>query len=188
MGTINKPIPVKLIIPMLSGSTEILAAAQSQLIERIGPLDYVSPDLPFDYTDYYTAELGQHILRRIVAVRPHIDPGDLAGIKILTNDLEDTFRREGRRTVNLDPGYLCGGKLVLASTKDQAHRIYIGQGIFAEVTLMFRHGAFVPLPWTYPDYASDGYLAVLSQIRGIYMSQLRAVRRPSPSLNDQADV
>lgn len=180
MGDIHTPLPVKLIVPMLSARIESFSRAESALAEHYGPLDCVSADLPFTYTDYYTPELGHGILRRFVAASGLIDPGELASIKVWTNDLEDSLREGGRRTVNLDPGYICGGKLVLATTKDQAHRVYLGQGIYAEVTLQYRRGAYRTLPWTYPDYASAEYHAVFTAIRSAYMAQLRATG-PSPA-------
>ncbi|MFO7695977.1 MAG: DUF4416 family protein [Anaerolineae bacterium] len=188
VGHIRAPLPVKLIVPMLSARSESFSQAQGALTERYGPLDYVSADIPFTYTDYYAPELGSGILRRFVSARELIDPGDLASIKLWTNALEDTWREGGHRVINLDPGYICGGKLVLATTKDQAHRIYLGQGIYAEVTLLYRAREYRALPWTYPDYASADYHRVFSVIRAGYMAQLRTLRTAPPSLDDQADV
>ncbi|MHB1317995.1 MAG: DUF4416 family protein [Anaerolineae bacterium] len=188
MGNIRAPLPVKLIVPMLSARPECFARAESALAERWGPLDYVSTDLPFTYTDYYTPELGHGILRRFVAVGDLIDPGELATVKVWTNDLENSLREGGRRVVNLDPGYICGGKLVLATTKDQAHRLYLGRGIYAEVTLLYRAGAYRALPWTYPDYASAAYHHIFSVIRSTYMAQLRVRRAAAPLLDDQTHV
>jgi hypothetical protein len=187
VGGIRAPLPVKLIVPMLSTRADAFGRAERALTERLGPPDYVSLDLPFTYTDYYTPELGQGILRRFIAFGDLIDPGDLASIKVWTNALEDGWRVGGRRDINLDPGYICGGKLVLATTKDHAHRIYLGQGIYAEVTLLYRSGAYTMLPWTYPDYASGDYTRVLTEMRARYMVQLRTLR-VAQSLHNQADV
>jgi hypothetical protein len=177
VGAIRTPIPVKLIAPMLAADPASFQPAQEALEERFGPLDFVSNDLPFTFTRYYAEELGEHLLRRFVSVRDLIDPGELAGIKLWSNTLEDSLRRAGKRTVNVDPGYVCGGKLVLATTKDQAHRIYLCDGIYAEATLLYRAGKFVPQPWTYPDYASEPYHRILMDIRTRYMAQLRAAER-----------
>jgi hypothetical protein len=187
VGGIRAPLPVKLIVPMLSTRADAFGRAERALAERLGPTDCVSGDLSFTYTDYYTPELGQGILRRIVSFRDLVDPGVLAQIKTWTNTLEDGWRVGGRRAINLDPGYICGGKLVLATTKDHAHRIYLGQGIYAEVTLLYRSGAYITLPWTYPDYASGDYSRVLLEMRSRYMAQLRALRAAA-LLDDQADV
>lgn len=176
MGAIRQPVPVKLVIPMLAGSTAWFERAQEALSERWGPVDYVSDDLAFAETDYYAAEMGAPLLRRFVALERLIDPGALAGIKRWTNALEEAWSQDGKRTINLDPGYLAAAKLVLATTKDYAHRVYIGQGIYAEVTLFYRGGVFEPLPWTYPDYRSAAYHAILAEIRANYMATLRDLR------------
>ena len=180
MGRIRAPLPVKLVVPMLAGDPALLDEATEALAAAYGPPDYVSATIPFVYTDYYERELGPGLLRRIVAFRDLIDPGRLASIKRHTNDLEGGWPVAGegaappRRRVNLDPGYLAAGKFVLATTKDQAHRLYLGEGIFAEVTLAYRAGDWRPWPWTYPDFRTEAYHAILRDIRRLYMAQLRA--------------
>ena len=180
MGRIRAPQPVKLVVPMLAGAPELLEEATEALAASYGPPDYVSTAIPFCFTDYYEREHGPGLLRRIVAFCDLIDPGRLAAIKRHTNDLEGRWAVAGeegappRRRVNLDPGYLAAGKLVLATTKDQAHRLYLGEGIYAEVTLAYRAGDWRPWPWTYPDYRTEAYHAVLRNIRRLYMAQLRA--------------
>lgn len=173
MGAIRQPKPVKLVLPMLSADAALFAEIEPELATRWGPLDYRSPLLPFGYTDYYAHELGSPIWRAFVAFERLIDPARLAEIKCATNALEQARAIDGRRRINLDPGYLTQAKLVLATTKDQAHRIYIGQGIYAEVTLSYRDGAWVALPWTYPDYRSMGYLRIMSELRRLYTIQVR---------------
>jgi hypothetical protein len=97
----------------------------------------------------------------------------LAAIKRQTNDLEAGSSVEDRRQVNIDPGYVSLSKLVLATTKNHAHRIYLSDGIYAEVTLHYRDGAFRGYPWTYPDYASSEYCALFQKVRDLYRRQLR---------------
>jgi hypothetical protein len=177
-------LPVKLIVPMLSASPVLLSEASAALSARFGPVDYASARLPFSYTTYYTEEMGPHLQRCFVSFEPLIDAGALAEIKLTTNALEQQWSECGKRGVNLDPGYLAPGKLVLATTKDHAHRIYLDRGIYAEVTLAYRDGAFAPWPWTYPDYRSADYHAILRQIRTLYMEQLRAQQRPNHSSGD----
>jgi hypothetical protein len=157
---------------MFSGDETLLAVAKGALVNRFGPVDYESELLCFDHTPYYEREFGPDLLRRFVSFSELIAPDRLAEIKRTTNDLEMTWTVDGRRHVNLDPGYVSMGKLVLATTKDYTHRIYLGQGIYAEVTLKYQRGGFHPWEWTYPDYASPRYLEVFTQIRSIYMSQL----------------
>jgi hypothetical protein len=132
--------------------------------------------MPFDHTDYYTPEFGLDLERQIVTFERLISPIDLPAIKRKTNDLEWTFAKTGRRQVNIDPGYVSLGKMVLATTKDHAHRLYLGQGIYGEVTLTYQQGGFRPWPWTYPDYARDAYCGLFNQIRQHYKAQLREAR------------
>lgn len=173
MGTIKEPKPVKLIVSMFTGDETLLAVARGALVNRFGPIDYESELLPFDHTSYYEREFGPGLVRQIVAFADLIAPQRLAEIKRTTNDLEMTWAVEGRRRVNLDPGYVSLSKMVLATTKDYTQRIYLGQGIYAEVTLYYQRGAFHPWEWTYPDYASPRYLEIFAQIRRIYAAQLR---------------
>ena len=106
-----------------------------------------------------------------------MDPGTIAEIKKQTNLRESQFgeRREGElhRRINLDPGYLSPAKLVLATTKDYDHRIYLGKGIYAEVTLRYTEFSYQPCKWTYPDYREESHLKIFNEIRAIYMQQLR---------------
>jgi hypothetical protein len=173
MGQVVEPTPVKLIVPMLAREVAWFDLAEQRLVEHFGPADYVSALLRFDHTRYYEPEFGPGLQRLFIAFARLVDPGSLAEIKILTNALEAEWRIEGKRRINLDPGYLSGAKLVLATTKDQAHRIYLGQGIYAEVTLIYRDRDFRTLLWTYPDYASEAYLQVLREVRTLYLQQLR---------------
>ncbi|MHB0859545.1 MAG: DUF4416 family protein [Anaerolineae bacterium] len=175
MGTISQPAPVKLVMPMLSADPALLALAEETLAGAYGSVDYRSATLPFNHTAYYQAEFGTGLLRRFLTFRDLVDPGRLAAIKRHTNSLEAMWSGDtGQRRINLDPGYLTQAKLVLASTKNHAHRVYIGQGIYAEVTLMFRAGGISVLPWTYPDYRSEEYHEILLAIRRIFTQQIKA--------------
>jgi hypothetical protein len=173
MGEIKEPLPVKLIASMFTASGEILEDAQVRLSQEFGSVDYESELLPFGHTTYYAAEFGENLKRRFVAFEELVHPGRLAEIKLLTNALEMEWVAEGKRRINIDPGYVSHSKLVLATTKSHAHRIYLGQGIYAEVTLHFRSGTFRAWPWTYPDYASPPLIAIFNRIRELYVKQLR---------------
>jgi len=156
---------------------EVLAA----LAEEFGPADLASDELPFDFTDYYAAEMGAGIRRLFCSVLTPVAPDHLAELKVRANALEARFAHAGRRKVNLDPGLLCLSRFVLASTKPGAHRIPLDRGIYAELTLVYERGDFRPLPWTYPDYRSAGYLAVLREIRELYRRQRGSALRPAAS-------
>ena len=172
MGRIKEPKPVKLISSMFTVDVELLEVAHDKLSETFGPTDYESDLLPFDHTSYYAAEFGEGLMRKIVAFAELVDPGSLAEIKRLTNDLEMGWARGGKRRINLDPGYVSLAKLVLATTKNHGHRIYLGQGIYAEVTLRYLNKTFRAWEWTYPDYASPPYIAIFNHIRELYLAQL----------------
>jgi hypothetical protein len=174
MGVPREPQPVKLIASVLTGQTALLARAQAMLRVAFGPIDFESGLLPFEHTDYYAGEFGSGLQRQIVAFAELVDPAELPAIKRQTNELEWELGQEGSRRVNIDPGYVSLAKLVLASTKNHGHRLYLDRGIYGEVTLTYHGGRFRPWPWTYPDYASDEYCALFARIRARYRAQLRA--------------
>jgi len=173
VGVAKKYPPVKLVVGMISGRTSLFAAAQRELIAHFGPVDYESALMAWEFTDYYSKEMGENLLRKFIAFERLIEPERLAEIKLCTNQLEGRFSEGGSRRINLDPGYVDSAKLVLATTKNRDHRIYIGQGIFAEVTLHFRGKSFQGWEWTYPDYATPEYIAIFNQIRGLYRKQIK---------------
>jgi len=177
MGKIREPLPVKLLMPMFSGVPQLFEAAEAALVGHFGPVDYRSSCLPFAHTTYYEREFGSNLERRFLSFERLIDPGRLAETKLLTNALEEQLGEPGRRGINLDPGYIAEAKLVLATTKNYDHRVYIGRGIYAEVTLVYREKDFRPCPWTYPDYRSEEYLEVFRAVRRIYVAQLKELRR-----------
>ena len=162
MGFVRSPRPVNLVCGLVSSDPDLMARAVRLLEQRQGPRDAASEVWPFDYTDYYAVEMGENLQRQFISFAQLIDPGALAGIKVLANELErrvnlDLGLPEEQRRVNIDPGYLTLAKLVLATTKDYSHRMYIGQGIYAESTLHYEHGQWIAWPWTYPDYAGPRY-------------------------------
>jgi hypothetical protein len=177
MGTTRRPQPVKLIASLLARETALLLEAKDALARVLGPIDFESELLPFDHTAYYAPEFGPDLQRQIVTFERLVDPEDLPAIKRQTNELEWALTNEEKRQVNIDPGYVSLGKMVLASTKDHAHRLYLGDGIYGEGTLAYQRGRFRPWPWTYPDYASDQYCAMFDDIRERYKTQLRGTEK-----------
>jgi len=170
MGVPKKPHPVMLFIGMLSGEVALLDELQRHLGEKFGPVFYRSEDLPWNYTAYYQKELGDRILRRFLFFRDLIPPDRIASIKLETNRLEQRYliEKEGEslRRINLDPGYLDLPKVVLVSTKDFSHRIYLSSGIYGELTLTHIGGQFQPLPYTYPDYRAEETVRIFNTLRG----------------------
>ncbi len=169
MGNINQPKPAMPIIAVCSRYDEALAWAERQAIEQFGPLDEKSPAFEFTETDYYEASMGTGLKKQFLTFQDRIDPGSLPEIKRRTNDWERQYaadhRHEEPRPLNLDPGYLTLAKLVLASTKDHAHRIYLQDGIYAEVTLNYRSGGWKFFDWTFPDYRRSDYQEFFSRCR-----------------------
>ena len=145
------------------------------LEQAFGPVDMDGPWMDFDYTDYYTAEMGKPIYRRMMVFRDLIAQSDLARIKLQTNEIELQYARDGKRSVNIDPGYLLYERFVLATGKNYSHRIYIGHGIYADLTLIYQQGAYRPLPWTYPDYADAAMGAFLMQVRRKFSDTIKGI-------------
>lgn len=177
MAEIAQPKPVKLIVGLLAQQSVWLDAAGQRLTETLGPIDLTSQDIDFTFTHYYDQQMGAGLLRRFLAFERLIDPGELRAIKQRTNQLEAELARQFpqvARPVNLDPGYVALAKLVLASAKDFSHRVYLGEGIFAEITLQFREGKWQSLAWTFPDYGSGQYDAFLLAARQRLKEQLDA--------------
>lgn len=167
-----EPEPEKRVMSMLLARPELESPALEVLEKELGALDLVSRRLPFHHTQYYAPEMGPDLLRRMVSFREPADPGSLVEFKLRAQLLEDLFRdQSGNRAINLDPGLLGLHHLVLATRKPAAHRIYLGRGVYAELTLIYRQGSFRPLPWTYPDYASEPLLGWMNRVRGIYLWQ-----------------
>lgn len=173
MGTRNGFIPEKLICGVLTSRKELLGRVEDDLCARFGQLDYHAGPIPFDFTHYYDREMGSPISRFFFSFKEPVSPDSLAAIKVFTNEIEQKYADGKNRLVNLDPGLISLRRLILASTKDNGRRIPLSHGIYAEITLVFIGGEFRPVPWTYPDYCSREYLAVLKEIREIYKGQLK---------------
>lgn len=170
--------PVLLITAAFSRYGEVLAWAERQLVERFGPIALASPRFPFTWSSYYEPTMGPAIEKCFYAFERLMDPAELAATKVATGQLERDAAAEFSvpepRPLNLDPGYITEAKLVLATTKDRDHRIYLQQGIFAEVTLYYHAGAWKSRPWTYPDYGGPSYhqffIDCRNYLRGRYRS------------------
>jgi hypothetical protein len=161
-------MPARLVIGVFTEQKNLVAEVVRALVDRFGPVDMVSPWMPFSDTSYYAEEMGGPLFRRVVSFARFVDQETLAEIKLCTNALEEAFSREGRRRVNIDPGLLLHSRFVLASAKDYTHRIYIGKGIYADLTLTYRDGAYRALPWTFPDYSDKGMIDFLTDARRRY--------------------
>jgi hypothetical protein len=178
MGTIRNPIPVKLFVGVLVSDAKFIPEIETRLTAAYGPVDHRSPVIPFTFTSYYTSEMGESIERLFFSFERLIEADQLPEIKRQTNRIEEEMaplQQSVKRPVNLDPGYLEQAKVILASTKNFYHRIYLGNGIFAEVTMHFKNNTYQFFPWTYPDYQSNAYQEFFLKLRQIYRSKLRTM-------------
>jgi len=180
MWKTREPNPVKLVFGILAANHQCLNNAADALTGKFGNADFTSDVWPFDKTDYYKDQTGPRILRQFLSIEKLINPGRLAKIKIRTNKIEQklakTLRLPLPRPVNLDPGIIEPSKLVLATTKNYSHRIYIGKNMYAEVTLIFDKGSWKPLEHTYPDYKQQCYFDFFDKVRSRLLEQLKSSR------------
>ncbi len=174
MSVPHPPQPAKLVIGLFLACKDLFPALAAELEAAFGRVDLVSAWMPFDYTTYYAKEMGSGLSRRVLAFRPLIAQKRLPEIKSATNAIERAYAVDGRRQANIDPGYLLLERFVLATGKNYSHRIYLGQGIYADLTLIYRRGTFDALPWTYPDYAEPPLRRFLLSVRGKYALDLKA--------------
>ncbi|MBU1262834.1 DUF4416 family protein [bacterium] len=174
MGICKPPERVKLICGMLTANKSLFDISCSFLARRLGEIDFISQDFPFDSTAYYNEELGEPIWRRFVSFRKVIFPDALAQIKLFSNQIERALSSNGKRRINLDPGLLSENSINLASTKENPFRLYLGKEIYAGLTLTFAKGRFLEHPWTYPDFRKPATKNILAKIRKIYLNQRKA--------------
>jgi len=178
VGQARLPAPVKVFVGVIIAWPERAGQVEVKLVERLGPVELRSGVLDFGHSAYYQEEMGEGLKRYFLGFRDLVSPDHLVALKHYTNELEhNAFSEGGRRWANLDPGYLTAAKVVLATTKDYAHRLYVSSGIYEEVTLIYRDRRFEALPWTYPDYRSGDYDAFFHQLRATYMRQLTEAQK-----------
>ncbi len=170
MGILRPVEQVKLFTAILFSDEDVLNSARHGLSSAFGPVLISSPVWAWSHSNYYEKEMGNKLKRTFLFFENLILPDRLADIKAITNEIEKDFRRNtGKfpvRPINIDPGYMTLAKVVLASTKDYSHRIYIGKGIYAEVALFYQDKTFQPLSHTYPDYRSAEYITLFNMARG----------------------
>lgn len=177
MGEIVEHKPVVLITAITSRHPEALAWTVDQAVAQWGTISIRSPIFDFTETDFYTKSMGNELKKQFLAFANPFDPGEIAPTKIISNQWEQDYKRQGSfaedRPVNIDPGYVSEAKLVLVTSKDRDHRIYLSQGIFAEVTLHYRGGNWTASRWTYPDYQRADFQAFFSECRQQVREQIR---------------
>jgi Domain of unknown function (DUF4416) len=165
MGAIKPPESALLLVSTLYHSEDVFRQSKEILENNLGDILYLSPPLTWDYSSYYKDEIGWPLFRQIIFFKNIIDPGLLVDMKLKTNEIESAFTLDGKRQINLDPGYLTLSKIVLASTKNYAHRLYLGRGIYGEITLIYRDGIYSPHIFTYRDYQDKSHMDIFMQAR-----------------------
>lgn len=194
MSTPREPSPGKLVLSVLAAADWWDLAwpdYRAILVERFGPVDYETPPLAFDHTAYYDGELGTPLFRRLLGFERLVPLDSLVAVKLATNADEAEHARPaaghsgdqsgGLRRVNLDPGLITLERLVLASGKNFTHRVYLGQGIWADLTLIYnKKTGWVVLPWTFPDYATADMKRRLTELRALYKTTVETAAKAAP--------
>ena len=179
MAVPTSPMPVLRFAGLLAGTQEELAAARFELTQWYGKIDAESAGIPWNYTEYYQDEMGKGLLRQWVRFESLFAPEHLAKCKLETNMAETLlarqFQRGVTRPINIDPGYVHKYKVVLATTKDHSHRVYMREGIYAEVTLHWSQNRWTAWPWTYADYQSAEASKFFEAARTAYLERLKAL-------------
>ncbi|MDR1511711.1 MAG: DUF4416 family protein [Endomicrobium sp.] len=173
MGIISNPEKAKLFCGVIYCDEVVRRKSFIMLEEKLGKIDLTSNVVNFDFSNYYNPEMGNGLRRFWISFEELISVDRLAKIKIFTNFTENSFALDGRRQINIDSGYVSLANIILATTKNYSHRVYISSGIYAEVTMMYKKGRFVKLPWTYPDYLSKTATEFLLKVRSCLAMQLK---------------
>jgi len=178
MARIRAPLPVKLFIGVLTARQQLLGDVLHELTARYGPVGCETEIIPFDFTEYYESEMGAPLVKKFWSFEKLIQPDALADIKNETNGIEDSMASGSSpaRPVNLDPGYVTAAKVILATAKDFPQRIYLGRGIYAEVTLTYMNEEWHLHPWTYADYKQDSYQKFFSELRTVLLRKIKESR------------
>lgn len=172
----EKPPGVKLVAALMAPTEEQIESALAALSPEYGTVDLSSPTFLFAHSDYYEEEMGQRLIKRFCSFSGLVDPEEIVDLKLKAIEHERRTLVEGtlRRTVNVDPGYLDRMKLVLTTTKDAYHRVYLSRGIYADVELVYRSGDFAFLEWTFRDYRETSTRSFFLQVREKYLAELRS--------------
>lgn len=181
MGTPGNPKPVRFFTSIIYQEDGQSPEVDKRLTTLLGDILSRTVPAPFLHTNYYEKEMGAGLLRYFLLFQPFYDRTELPSVKLRTNDIETAMSKQGRRTVNIDPGYLSLEHVVLGTTKGYSHRIYLDRGIYGDLTLMYTSGTFGSLPWTYPDYGSADLISMLNRWREEYRADLRGGSVPETS-------
>lgn len=175
MGAVYEFEKEKLIVGVIYHDEDVFHKAMELLTIEFGEIDDCSDEFSFsgEFSTYYDEEIGGEGMRRIYSFKELIDPSRQADIKTRTNEIEAMFSVDGKRKINLDPGFINHGRLLLATTKGTGFRIPLKDGIYTELTLFWARGGWQKLPWTYRDYQSEKVQKFITKVRQRYLSERR---------------
>ncbi len=127
-------------------------------------------EFSLQYSKYYEKEMGEGLKKKFILIDNIVEKDRLLDIKLTSMEIEKRFSINGNRTVNIDPIYLDDYQVVVVSKKDKGSRIYLGKGVFAELELLYHHGSFQPLIWTYLDYKDN--IPFFNEVRKYYLQRV----------------
>jgi hypothetical protein len=177
MGQISEFKKVKLFCGLIFSQSAAATQAKVLLGERFSAIDSQSPPIPVALTDYYQVEMGAPLYRQFISFEKLLAPETLPEIKIFTNSLEKQLAGDGNRTINLDPGYISDANVIIATSKNHYHRVPLQRGIYAHLEYILKNKQLSFLPWTYPDFQTEEYLAFFRQLY-ILFKQIKQNSRP----------
>ena len=169
----SKHVPVKLVIGLFSRDISRITQARKMLEKKYGRVESESYFMNFSCTKYYENEFGSDLKKIFLSFKRPVLLNGHYNIKLHTNALEKKLAQHEKRTVNIDPGYVSLSSLILYTTKNRSHRVYLDRGIYAEVELTFENRTFRPLDWTYPDYRRTDYISFFNSVRERYYRDIR---------------
>ncbi len=172
MSRLKEPKPVYLFTAVIYKPDSELDACIKALKDELGETDFESPEQPFEGTSYYESEMGTGLKRKIITFKKLIAREKIGDIKVFTNSVEEKFEVAGSRTMNIDPGYVAQEHVILATGKGFAHRAYLGSGVYADLTLIYRGDEYTTLEWTYPDYGDTEMRSLFQNLRKKYVVRL----------------
>jgi len=172
MSQLSEPGRVKLFINLIYKADSSISELLTRLEDKFGGIDFIGDEISFDHSSYYEKEMGEALTRKLLTFGELINRDDIVEIKIFTNSLEGVFSYEGSRTINIDPGYIAQEHLILATGKGFSHRPYLGKGIYADLTLVYKANEYRTLEWTYPDYGNKEMRTLFKTLRAEYVKQL----------------
>jgi len=171
MARRQTPPPGRLVVSIIYSSIDALADALKLLERQFGRVQYETIETTYSATTY-AEEMGDSLQRRFFSFEKPVERDRLPQIKTACQKIEKQFGDHVDdftfRTVNLDPGILTPDNLVMASTREYNHRIYLSDGVFADLVLVFAKGRFVRMPWTISDFYHGEAIEFFLRVRASF--------------------